>query len=274
MLGTGTKAAAKGRKGDAENISQEPLSQRSAFAEEVERLHSDAVGAELRADSLARPPARVMSQTLDMLYDSSMASLLRGQPVRKRWFQICCSRKIPKQFGEETEWAKVFGDLDGNVMTGDFLRDDGFSLVTAEDFVFFRLLPLIHFFNARARSLSFWVHLVQGMSFLLTGLLTAVVAIGLERWAPLIVTLMAAIASAEELEHFSGRLRHVNQSLEVLKNLHFWWQSLSMIERRQLINKETLVSGTEATVDAEVSTWKRCLRGARVPSKMQGGRQA
>jgi hypothetical protein len=168
----------------------------------------------------------------------------------------------------QKEWKKAFSEFrsNPNVIDDEYLRDDGFSLITAEDYVHFRLLPLIQMFNRRAASLSVWVNVIQAASFLFTASLTACHAVGLGRWISLVVTFIEACSSIDELEHFSGRLRNVNQALEALKNLHFWWQSLSMVERRLPANKEVLVSGTEATVDAEVSTYKKSLKaGAYVP---------
>jgi hypothetical protein len=157
------------------------------------------------------------------------------------------------------EWKKAFSDFRVNpyIIDDDFLRDDGFSLITAEDYIHFRLLPLTQRYNATAQRLSRQVHAIQGIAFFLTALLTASAAVGFEKLAPVVVSLIAAVQAIDELEHLQARLRNINQSLESLKNLHVWWQSLSMVERRLLANKEILVGGVEATVDAEISTWKK-----------------
>ena len=74
------------------------------------------------------------------------------------------------------------------------------------------------------------------------------------------MSIISFLGGILDFEALASQLRNVNQSLESLKNLHFWWQSLSMVERRLPSNKNELVSCTEATADSEISAWKKTLR--------------
>eukprot|EP00931_Biecheleriopsis_adriatica_P061316 TRINITY_DN36870_c0_g1_i1.p1 TRINITY_DN36870_c0_g1~~TRINITY_DN36870_c0_g1_i1.p1 ORF type:complete len:169 (+),score=42.06 TRINITY_DN36870_c0_g1_i1:220-726(+) len=142
----------------------------------------------------------------------------------------------------------------------DFLRDNGFQLVTAEDYVFFRLLPLIQYYNRRAIHLTNLGTGLQIFVFFLTALMSTATVLHFERWVPFIVALITSTNSTLEFENINTQLRNINQSLEALKNLRIWWQSLSMVERRMPSNKEILVSSTEATADAEISAWIKTLK--------------
>ena len=94
-----------------------------------------------------------------------------------------------------------------------------------------------------------------------------------EAWIPVLVSFISFFTGIMEFEALSSQLRNVNQSLESLKNLHFWWQSLSMVERRMPSNKNELVACTEATADSEISAWKKTLKVKSVTSGGSNGEE-
>merc|ERR1712000_704314 len=92
------------------------------------------------------------------------------------------------------------------------------------------------------------VKVLQITVTLLTGLTTLVAAmpgIDLRPCVPIIVAFVAMLSQTLEFENFQARLTNVQKSLETLKELQVWWQSLSASERRKPPNKERLVATTE-----------------------------
>jgi len=172
--------------------------------------------------------------------------------------RVCSSPTLPVN---DELWAKMGSDFEANVLTleDDFLRDDGISLVTAEDYVHFRLLPLLQYYHGRAPQLSRRLNILQITTYAVTALISVAAILNAVDIVPLLVSIAAAVQAVIEFENYPVQLRNVNQALERLKSLRIWWFSLSLVERRYISNKEILVSGTEATVDSEISAWKKSM---------------
>merc|ERR1719401_372433 len=130
--------------------------------------------------------------------------------------------------------------------------------------MFFRFLPLVQHHTERSAVLTKRVQVLQICQFFVTALLAGSAPLGFERWVPAFVAIVTFITGTLEFENYPAQLRNVNQSLECLKNLRIWWQSLSMVERRMPKNKEALVPGAEATADSEISAWKKSLKTSAV----------
>jgi len=94
----------------------------------------------------------------------------------------------------------------------------------------------------------------------------------MDSWVPFLVSIISFLSAVLEFENLPAQQRNVNQSLESLKNLRVWWQSLSMVERRLPGNKEILVDASEATADAEISAWKKSLKTK--PKNLSGAIEA
>jgi len=135
------------------------------------------------------------------------------------------------------------------------LRDDGFALVTAEDYVTFRLKPQILLYQELSPYLNKMSGRLQVASYTLTAITTGLALIGYSYLVPIPVALMSALMSIADFEQLSVRLRNVNQCKMQLDNLQIWWESLSMVEKRLPVNKEYLVKVTEENVNAEVSAF-------------------
>ena len=135
------------------------------------------------------------------------------------------------------------------------VRDDGFSLVTAEDYVTFRLKPQIIFYQELSPWLNRLSSWLQVTSYLLTAVTTALALIGREAFVPIPIALIALITAVSDFEQLTSRLRNVNQCKMALENLLIWWESLSMVEKRLPVNKEYLVKVAEDNTNAEVSAF-------------------
>lgn len=155
-------------------------------------------------------------------------------------------------------------------------RDDGFALVTAEDYIVFRLKQQIMHYQERSPTLNRLSSMLQVAQYLLTAITTALTVSGMIVIVPIPVAAIALITGVSDFEQITSRLRNVNQCKMQLTNLLIWWESLSMVEKRLPVNKEYLVKVTEDNTNAEVSAFiKSAARQGkpRVEEEEGGGKQ-
>lgn len=277
-------AEAKRRRKKADSTTEGPsnkeVSRRILFSEELDGINSDVVGDVMQNDVLS-PPSKPLAATMTKVLFTSTSvqdkeSNLSVFEKMCKFATGCCTRRNlvkgegydainPAASSEDATnhlWAKAGGDFSDNpnLLEDDFLSDDGISVITADDYVFFRFLPLMQYHTRVSRFLTSRVQLLQTCQFLLTATLAGAKPLKFQRWVPFFVAAITAVTGTLEFENYPARLRNVNQSLECLKNLRIWWQSLSMVERRLPKNKELLVLGAEATADSEISAWKKSLK--------------
>ena len=262
-----TLAALKKRQKKAEATAPKGVTRRGTFSAALAQINSDATGSDVRADYLSMPPASAMTELKPNLYDWD--KVVASYKQRTSSTSLCCKRLSPFRRPsakvmdvEDGPWNQAGSDFHPNpfAIDDDYLNDDGTSLVTAEDYIHFRFLPMLQYYSWRSRDLSRKVLVLQVLTFFLTAALAAATPLGYEAWIPIVVSCISFLTGIMEFEALSSQLRNVNQSLEPLKNLHFWWQSLSMVERRMPSNKNELVACTEATADSEISAWKKTLK--------------
>lgn len=260
------------------------VSRRSLFSEELERISSEACGADVAGDVL-KPPSEPLSDFISReLYNSNKLVQPAGEEswLSCNYCKSCMKRAskeassatgvvavpnaVPQEVAEDEMarlvWKRAGADFKANphMLEDDFLSDDGISVVTADDYMFFRFMPLVQHHTARSRELTKCVQALQVVQFFLTALLAGSAPLKFEKWVPAFVSLITFITGTLEFENYPSQLRNVNQSLECLKNLRIWWQSLSMVERRMPKNKELLVTCAEATADSEISAWKKTVK--------------
>ena len=84
-------------------------------------------------------------------------------------------------------------------------------------------------------------------------------------WMPFIVALTSSAQAYSDFERFGPQLTVANNALTKLENLRFWWESLSLKERRNILNREYLVEVTEANVQMR---WAYARTGKK-PSEQQ-----
>ena len=280
-----TLAALKKRQKKAEATAPKGVTRRGTFSAALAQINSDATGSDVRADYLSMPPASAMTKLKANLYDWDKVLASYHQRTSSTSYLCCkrlcnpCRRPSAKVLDleniEDGPWNQAGSDFHPNpfAIDDDYLNDDGTSLVTAEDYIHFRFLPMLQYYSWRSRDLSRKVLVLQVLTYFLTAAMAAATPLGYEAWIPVLVSFISFFTGIMEFEALSSQLRNVNQSLESLKNLHFWWQSLSMVERRMPSNKNELVACTEATADSEISAWKKTLKVKSVTSGGSNGKE-
>ena len=119
----------------------------------------------------------------------------------------------------------------------------------------FRLKPQIIHYQDLSPYLNKLAGRLQVATYILTAITTGLSLVGFAFIVPIPVALMSMLTSVADFEQLSTRLRNVNQCKMQLDNLHIWWESLSMVEKRLPANKEYLVKVAEENMNAEVSAF-------------------
>ena len=156
--------------------------------------------------------------------------------------------------------------------------DNGIGLISAEDYMKFRLLPAIKRLNDTIPRHERWYNSSQGLILFATMMASVCGVVGLHVWIPAVA---ASVAGVESLVHFdqtSARLVGANGALTQLKNLRIWWQSLSRTQQSMPHNKAQLIEGSEDAIESELSAWtqgilrkKRKVDGAEEGEEEEGG---
>ena len=133
--------------------------------------------------------------------------------------------------------------------------DDGISLISAESYLKFRLLPAINRLNTEIPVHERW-HVVGQFLILFATMMASVCGvIGLHVWIPSVAALVAGVESVLNFDQTSARLTGANAALTQLKNLKLWWHSLSRTQQSLPLNKEQLVLSAEDAIESDVSAW-------------------
>lgn len=251
----------------AKKKKEERQSARAAFAEALEDINRDTFASELRISSLIDAPVYVWKEVQATLYPGA-------PPKSSLWNLLCCcftnsrSSKVHAaklledqgfQFGRD-EGPASQGQFGGIIINDEDLLDDGISVITAEDYVSFRLLPAISAYQLEAPALESKLQRLQLLIFVCTVASSALGAFGSTNWIPFVVVTLAAFQNLMEYTSLQVRLAACNAALCELNNARLWWQSLSIYERRGQANKETLVQTTEETILNEVASYLKAVR--------------
>jgi len=236
---------------------------RACFARNLSDIHSTVLNSELKVDSFEVPTQAFAKNLQAELYDSTRDPGTAG--ASKKPGKTARSARAAYTSLESVNVEEL-----PNAVMDDILIDDGLNVVTAEDFVKFRLQPAVSYLSRQSQLLGHALKALQVLIFLMTGATAAFAMLDLQAFVPLLITFATVLNGIMEFEQCSTRLRNVNAALLTLKNTYTWWHSLSMVEKRLPVNKDYMVRITESTRDAEISAWMKGKGQVRKP-KDEGG---
>lgn len=248
------KVTSKGKKKQVAVKPKVKFPRRIAFARELETISRDVVRSELKLDSLKEPRKDSVSRLF--------SSLIGQELKRKKQAELCPSGTFPTRndgYVELEEGHEAEGGLGSSLGThaSEMPLDDGISVITAgDDFVTFRLRPVLEEKQSLVRKLTFYQTLLQTITFVSTAVNAALALTGFKLWVPMVVAIVSALIAIMDFEMLAARIGATNDAIATLQNQLLWWGSLSMIEKRLPQRKETLVMVTESVVGAD-NVWAR-----------------
>ncbi len=137
--------------------------------------------------------------------------------------------------------------------------DGGFSDITPEEYLKWRLDDQFDFYRRRGHWLNRQLRFFQGAIFFFGGLGTFLAAIGFEVWVAVTTTVAGAVISFLEIKQVETTLIIYNQSATDLDNLRLWWLALTDEQKNQAAF-EKLVRNTESVIQNEHTGWAQEMR--------------
>ncbi len=157
--------------------------------------------------------------------------------------------------------------------------DDGFTDLSADDYVKYRLQSQMDFYNERISTFSHRMRLLNVWIILVGGAGTFIAAIGEKPWIALTTAVVAALTSFLEYNQLENTVTSYNQSLADLEAIGIWWRALPNFKRTPAA-KEMLVRKTEEVLNAESLRWIRNMKDAlkeldeQLPNELGGGTES
>lgn len=140
--------------------------------------------------------------------------------------------------------------------------DDGFSDLTAEQYLAWRVEDQFNYYQKKAARKGRSLRRFQMVIFLLSAIGTLLAGLRFDVWIAVSSALAAAVAAYLEFLRVEPTVVTFNISAADLYDIRVWWHSLSSEARTQRVNIETLVASTEAVLQTENVGWLQEMREA------------
>jgi hypothetical protein len=241
------------------------LSRSECFFRNLESIHSDIMRGEIHSTDASKgtPPGAFKKYARLHLKGFTQ----QAQTSNSRWramnfLNLCCNRG-PLQ---ETQNAQDLADVNAvslghpqeprtsleEFLTASEMIDDGFSVIQADDYVEFRLKPALQSFEVKAPKLATQVKVLQVLIFSCTAVNAALALTQNTEWMPVVISFSGAVHTTMDYMMLTHRLDMINAAQESLTGLLLWWDHLTLIQKKQPNNRETLVDLTEQAVSCEL----------------------
>lgn len=133
--------------------------------------------------------------------------------------------------------------------------DDHYSPATPQLYYEKRLLPIIKFYQGRLEPYQRFRNGIHILVLLLAALSAIFAFFDQGLYVTIVTSITAAIVSLGEYSDVSTKIRRYSNTLEGLKNLESYWNSLDGIEQSSLKSVNHLVNTGETIISQEMFTW-------------------
>lgn len=140
--------------------------------------------------------------------------------------------------------------------------DDGFSFLTPEKYVAFRLDDQLVYYKKQTVKLEKKHQLFQWLVLIMGGFGTLLAAFNLDIWIAVTTALITAFTTYIEYSQVESKLIKFNQAATDLANVRGWWMALSSEEQANQKNIDMLVGHTERFLEVEFSGWMQEMQEA------------
>ena len=154
-------------------------------------------------------------------------------------------------------------------MDGATGTDDGLSFLTPERYVTLRLGDQFDYYQDKTTKLEWQLRLLQWSIYILGGVGTLLAAMAFELWIALTTALAAACMTYLGYQQIENTLMKYNQAATDLANVQGWWMALSLDERANQQNVDTLVEHTEKILESEHTGWVQEMHDTLVELRAQ-----
>ncbi len=147
--------------------------------------------------------------------------------------------------------------------------DDGVSTLTADEYVKIRIHPILANYQSKTPGLAFFNNSIIAIVMLLSVCSSVFSSFNLVTFIPMALAMVHALTSWNSYKQVDERLNQTNSAVQQLNNLLIWWDSLNMIEKRVITNKERLVETTENIIQARFVNYSAAKANSRNDDKSE-----
>ncbi|MEB3211723.1 MAG: DUF4231 domain-containing protein [Leptolyngbyaceae bacterium] len=140
--------------------------------------------------------------------------------------------------------------------------DDGFSDLTPEQYMHWRIEDQFDYYRSKAKRLARELQRFQWSIYIIGGLGTLLAAVQMEIWVAVTSAVVAALGSFLEFKRVETNLIGMNLAASDLYDIRAWWRALSDSAKQQASNKATLVKSAEGIIQGENASWLTEMRDA------------
>ena len=183
-----------------------------------------------------RPPNDFNLQRL------SKAGLKVGEGILTKMYRLLCGKKI---VGPTPSYSSEVGHE----------NDDFYSPVKPENYMEWRVIPLLNFYRSRLplyASADNWSQALLGLNSITSAIFAYFEMVSA-------VAIVAQASSVQinfsEFNDIKKKLLRYNGIIAALENQILWWNSLTKVEKASQVNVNKLVNGVEETIAGEQQAW-------------------
>lgn len=140
--------------------------------------------------------------------------------------------------------------------------DDGYSDLSPDDYIRFRLDDQRAYYRGRAVEWSRRLKIFQPLVIIATAVGAVLAALKIELWLPFATALAASFALYLEYMQVVNILTRYNQAATSLEDVKQWWAALPEAEKQQPEAFHKLVEATEKVLESEHSSWVQNMQRA------------
>ncbi len=141
-------------------------------------------------------------------------------------------------------------------------EDDGFSFITPDQYVAFRLENQMNFYKGKSEKLDRQLRRLHWQIIIIGALGTLIAAIGFEVWIAVTTAVVTALTTFMEYNQLESTLTSYNQAGTDLESIRMWWRALPAEMKKDSKYIEKLVGNAEGVMKAEQASWVQEMKDA------------
>lgn len=242
-----------------DKVSTEP---RIVFWEQTQSIYKQVQTSGLALDDLQEPPQSYKEEVAHSLFGSSSSFRKASLYLSPEMAASSLNTAVVHPILDESFDAPTSSSID-SVLGEEERKDDGCSMLTAEDYFQFRLQPAMRQLQAIRPVLTRKYYTLRVLELLATMVAGIFGFIGLQIYIPVMVAVVASLEGLSNFWHVRQKLTDVSLAMSNLEELTLWWGCLSRTQRRLHQSKNYLVDTTETAIASQVN----CYGGAVAPTR-------
>eukprot|EP01052_Picozoa_sp_SAG31_P023047 SAG31_NODE_1868_length_7028_cov_4.100303_3_plen_505_part_00 len=137
----------------------------------------------------------------------------------------------------------------------EYVDDDGYGLISAEDYICVRVIPQLATMKRRLPPLTRRLKTLQALTYVATGVSVLLGTLEFDIYIAVSTAVVSMLTGIIQYQTLESTIISLNIGATTLTHLLLWWDSLSFIERRMPQHKNHLVTSSEEAILTEVNAF-------------------